>query len=154
LEASDQNAVVRLSLRAWAPNFESMQTVLGDELSRRLHGDDWREYQAQSVIDTISDPRHHAWVAEREPEICGFTVTAVVDLTAAWAKSRCSPSIPHTSAGVGLALADRATEWLRSQGMRVAMIGTGGDPGARRGATPLRTRGYSLMPMARYFNAL
>src|SRR4051794_21731161 len=33
------------------------------------------------------------------------------------------------SHGVGLALTDHATEWLRARGMRVARIGTGGDVG-------------------------
>ena len=30
---------------------------------------------------------------------------------------------------MGRALADHATAWLRDAGMRVAVIGTGGDPG-------------------------
>ena len=33
---------VQLSLRAWVPNFAWMETVLGEDLSRRLRGDDWR----------------------------------------------------------------------------------------------------------------
>jgi hypothetical protein len=48
-------------------------------LARRLHGEDRREYQAQSLTDTITDPSQRAWVAEREAEICGFVVAAVVD---------------------------------------------------------------------------
>ena len=35
---SDENVVVELALRAWAPVFASIEKVLGAELSARLHG--------------------------------------------------------------------------------------------------------------------
>jgi len=53
---ADEEAVVRLSLRAWAPVFASIEEVLGTEISTRLHGADWRNYQAKSVRDTPSRP--------------------------------------------------------------------------------------------------
>jgi hypothetical protein len=37
----DEEPVVALSLRAWAPVFSSMEQVLGREIFVRLHGD-WR----------------------------------------------------------------------------------------------------------------
>ena len=39
-----------LSLRAWAPVFASMEQVLGHEIFARLHGDDWRDYQAPTTL--------------------------------------------------------------------------------------------------------
>jgi GNAT superfamily N-acetyltransferase len=56
--------------------------------------------------------------------------------------------------GVGLALTDHATAWLRDSGMRVAMIGTGGDPGHAPARSLYETAGYRLLPIARYFKAL
>jgi len=35
----DENAIVKLSLGAWAPVFTSMEDVLGHEIFIRLHGD-------------------------------------------------------------------------------------------------------------------
>jgi len=40
----DKEAVVELSLRAWAPVFRSMEQVLGPEIFVRLHGD-WQAFQ-------------------------------------------------------------------------------------------------------------
>jgi hypothetical protein len=79
LRAADRNTVVELSVRAWAPNFASMRALLGDELDRRQHGDDWRGYQERSVIATITEPANRSWVAEREDRRCGFVAAAVVD---------------------------------------------------------------------------
>lgn len=155
LDASDHDAVVELSLRAWAPNYASMKAVLGEELDRRLHGEDWREYQARSVIDTISDPAQHAWAAVSGSQICGFVVAAVVDPTRGLGEITMLAVDPEQQArGVGLALTDHATGWLQAAGMRVAMIGTGGDVGHAVARRLYERAGYALMPMARYFKAL
>ncbi|WP_053226372.1 GNAT family N-acetyltransferase [Solirubrobacter soli] len=152
---ADLDAVVALSLRAWAPNYLSMESLLGDELARRLHGDDWRVYQAQSVVDTVSDRSKHAWVAERGAEIRGFVVAAIVDPARGLGEITMLAVDPAEQAhGIGRALTEHATEWLRAAGMRVAMIGTGGDAGHAAARRLYERVGYSLMPMARYFKAL
>jgi GNAT superfamily N-acetyltransferase len=56
--------------------------------------------------------------------------------------------------GTGIALTDHATAWLRQSGMRVAMIGTGGDPGHAPARHVYDKAGYRLIPMARFFKAL
>jgi GNAT superfamily N-acetyltransferase len=56
--------------------------------------------------------------------------------------------------GIGTDLTQHATAWLRDNGMRVAMIGTGGDPGHAPARRTYEKAGYTLIPMARYFKAL
>jgi hypothetical protein len=56
--------------------------------------------------------------------------------------------------GLGRVLTDHATVWLCDAGMRVAMIGTGGDPGHAPGRRVYERAGYRAMPIARYFKAL
>ena len=56
--------------------------------------------------------------------------------------------------GVGGALTDFATEWLRSAGARIAMVGTGGDPGHAPARRVYERAGYTALPVARYFKAL
>jgi lincosamide nucleotidyltransferase A/C/D/E len=153
--AADRDAVVELSLRAWAPNYASMEAVLGDELSRRLHGEDWRAYQARSVIEAVTESANHSWVADRHGRICGFVVAAVVDPGRGLGEIAMLAVDPAAQGhGVGRALTDHATDWLRAVGMRVAMIGTGGDAGHAAARRLYERAGYSPMPMARYFKAL
>lgn len=151
--AADRDAVVELSLRAWAPNFASLEGVLGVELSRRLHGDDWREYQARSVIETIA--ASSTWVAQRGERVCGFVVAAVVDPARGLGEVQMLAVDPaEQRRGVGHALTAHATDWLREAGMRVAMIGTGGDEGHAAARRLYERAGYSQLPIARYFKAL
>jgi GNAT superfamily N-acetyltransferase len=55
---------------------------------------------------------------------------------------------------VGRALTEFVTGWLRDQGMRVAMVGTGGDPGHAPARHVYEQAGYRLLPVARYFRNL
>ena len=56
--------------------------------------------------------------------------------------------------GLGTALIEFGTAWLRDAGMRVAMIGTGGDPGHAPARRVYEKADYTAIPMARYFKAL
>ena len=56
--------------------------------------------------------------------------------------------------GIGTRLTNHATDWLREQGMRVAMIGTGGDSGHAPARRTYEKARYTAMPLVRYFKAL
>jgi hypothetical protein len=63
-EASDLDAIVELSLRAWQPVFESLRQVLGDAIFVRLHQPEWTAVQAEAVRRTdrgCSMPRARCW---------------------------------------------------------------------------------------------
>lgn len=152
---ADEQDVVDLSLRAWAPVFASLEDVLGLEINRRLHGEDWRPYQAASVRATLSAPGAESWVAETDGEVTGFVVARVLDETRGLGEIEMLAVDPsHQGTGLGTRLTELATEWLRQQGMRVAMIGTGGDPGHAPARRTYEKANYTVAPMARYFKAL
>ena len=152
---ADEEAEVRLSLRAWAPVFASIEAVLGTEISTRLHGADWRDYQARSVKDTLSDLAVRAWVADKNAQVRGFVAATIRDQERLLGEVVMLAVDPEDQdRGVGTALTDHATAWLRKSGMRVAMIGTGGDPGHAPARRVYEKAGYELIPMARYFKAL
>jgi ribosomal protein S18 acetylase RimI-like enzyme len=151
---SDEEKLVELSLRAWAPVFASMEHALGPELSIRLHPD-WRSLQEKEVRETLADSGMSAWVAESEQGVLGFVAAKVVDphrLIGEVCMLAVDPGSQRR--GIGSALTEHATAWLRSSGMRVAMIGTGADPGHAPARRTYEKANYTLIPMARYFKAL
>jgi ribosomal protein S18 acetylase RimI-like enzyme len=151
----DHDAVVALSLRAWPPVFESVESILGPELATRLHGEDWRAYQARSVSEMLAAPGHQTWVAEVSEDVRGFAVATVVDPERGLGEITMLAVDPAAQRqGAGLALTDHATAWLRDSGMRVAMVGTGGDPGHAPARALYEAAGYRQLPIARYFKAL
>jgi GNAT superfamily N-acetyltransferase len=151
--AEDEQAVVELSLRAWAPVFESLEQILGPELSARLHGD-WRQHQAQAVRATLANPASTVWVAQAGDHVVGF-VAAMVDREPLMGEIWMLAVDPdHQERGIGTALTNQATDWLRDSGMKVAMVETGGDPRHAPARRVYEKASYTLLPVARYFKAL
>jgi GNAT superfamily N-acetyltransferase len=154
-QLSDCDPVVELSLRAWAPVFGSMEQVLGQEIFVRLHGDDWRQYQARSVREVLADDAIRVWVAEDGAGVAGFVAATFFDPERKLGEIVMLAVDPgHQQHRLGTALTDFATNWLRDAGMLVAMIGTGGDPGHAPARRVYEKADYTLIPMARYFKAL
>lgn len=150
---ADDEAVVALSLRAWAPVFASLEQVLGSDLFAVLHPD-WREDQEKAVRAALADPAVRIWVAADGPQPVGFVVATMHSDGLIGEVDMLAVDPPHQRQGAGAALTNTATDWLRSRGMRVAMIDTGGDPGHAPARRLYARMGYSELPIARYFQAL
>ncbi len=151
--SSDEEPVVRLSLRAWAPVFASVEQVLGVELFGRLRGD-WRSGQERAVRDVLADPAVRVWVAGADEEPTGF-VAATLDTDSLVGEIYMLAVDPAAQdRGVGTALTEVATDWLRWSGMQVAMVETGGDPGHAPARRVYDKADFTALTVARYFKAL
>jgi len=154
--ADDHDAVVELALRAWAPVFPSVNDVLGPELAMLLHGQDWREHQSREVREALASASTQVWVAEADATLVGFAGARVVDLERLIGEVYIvgvDPGAQHQ--GVGTTLTEHhAGQWLREQGMRVALISTGGDSGHLPARRLYERLGYRLFPSAQYFKVL
>ncbi|MFH8491929.1 GNAT family N-acetyltransferase [Streptomyces longisporoflavus] len=150
----DEEHVLDLSLRAWAPVFASMRHVQGEELFLRLHGD-WREYQRKAVQQVLSESAMQVWVAETDGRVAGFVAATVSEPDRLIGEVSMLAVDPDAQgSGIGARLTEHATAWLRDAGMQVAMIDTGGDPGHAPARHVYEKADYTLMPVARYFKAL
>lgn len=56
--------------------------------------------------------------------------------------------------GIGTALTETATEWLRQSGMTTAMIEAGGDPGHAPARRLYEKAGYIALPAVRFFKSV
>lgn len=151
---TDEPAVVRLALRAWAPVHDSMRDVIGEEIFGRLYGDDWRCQQQEDVEKALRDEKSEARVAEVDGEVAGF-VTAVVDANTRMGEIYMVAVDPDfQSHGLGTQLTDVATDWLRDAGMAVVVVSTGGDIGHAPARRTYEKAGFTPMPAVNYFKAL
>ena len=152
-DEADRDSVLELAARAWEPVFASVNNVLGSELARSLHGDDWRTHHAAEVATVLEEMT--SWVAERDRATVGFAAARVVDPDRRIGEVHIlgvDPAAQRT--GVGAALVRHAEEWLREQGMSVVFIGTGGDPGHAPARRLYESLGYRPFPVVQHYKKL
>ncbi len=152
-EPADEEPVVELSLRAWAPVIASLHAFLGDELFVLLRGD-WRAGQATAVHDVLADPAQRVWVSDGGAGPVGFVAAALHREQLLGEVTMLAVDPAAQGRGVGLALTEVATRWLGEAGMRAAMIDTGGDPGHAPARHVYERAGFVALPVVRYVRAL
>lgn len=151
----DAEAVVDLSLLAWAPVFASLEWVLGSEIFESLNPEGWRESQRQAVEDVCAAGKGRVWVAEVDGAAVGFVAIELRDPERSMGEiSMLAVDPDHQGGGIGTALTEFALDRLKDAGMKVAMVETGGDPGHAAARRTYEKAGYVLLPIARYFKNL
>ncbi len=151
---TDLSDVVRLSLRAWAPVHSSLRDVMGDEIFKRLYGDDWRRRQQRDVEAALVDKGAQVWAAEMNGTVVGFAV-AVLKVDDGMGEIYMVAVDPDfQNQGLGTRLTDVATEWIRDSGLSLAFISTGGDIGHAPARRAYEKAGYTPVPSVNYFKAL
>jgi ribosomal protein S18 acetylase RimI-like enzyme len=150
----DLGAIVEFSLRAWEPVFASLRQVLGDHIFLRLHPD-WKEDQADAVRSACTNEERDVFVAVTDGRPIGFVSVAlnafhermgVIDIIGV------DPD--YQRRGVSSRLTEVATEHMRSRGMDIAVVETGGDSGHQPARAAYEGAGFTLLPIARYFRLL
>jgi ribosomal protein S18 acetylase RimI-like enzyme len=150
----DADAVVDLSLRAWAPVFASLERVLGSDIFGRMHPD-WREDQRRAVEDVCATKKGRVWVAEVDGTTVGFVAIQLHNPERSMGEiSMLAVDPDHQGSGIGTALTEFALDRLKDAGMTVAMVETGGDPGHAAARRTYEKAGCVLLPIARYFKNL
>jgi ribosomal protein S18 acetylase RimI-like enzyme len=150
----DAEAVLALSLRAWAPAFASLERVLGPEIFRRQHPD-WREDQRRAVEEILAAKQGRVWVAEVDTRVVGFVAVELHHPERSMGETSMVAVDPdYQGSGIGTALIRFALERLKDAGMTVATVETGGDPGHAAARRTYEKAGYTLLPIARFFKNL
>jgi GNAT superfamily N-acetyltransferase len=153
-EEDDLQAVVEFSLRAWEPVFASLRNVLGDEVFLRLHPE-WRASQAEAVRSSCTNPDRDVFVAVVDVRPVAFVAVALnafhermgwIDIIGV------DPD--YQRRGISSQLTEFAINHMRSHGMDIAVIETGGDPGHAPARAAYEAAGFTLLPVARYFRLL
>ncbi|MBN1093755.1 GNAT family N-acetyltransferase [Blastococcus sp. TML/M2B] len=157
LAGCDVDAVVDLSLRAWAPVFESMRAVMGEAVFAHLYPD-WSAMQAAAVAGVVRDAGTRSWVAEEGDAVTGFVAVVHHDETHGEPNSSEVEMIAVDPAaqrrGTADALLARAVEEMRAHGSVLAVIATGGDPGHAPARAAYEKAGFRPFPQLRYYRML
>lgn len=147
------DAVIHLSLRAWAPVFDSIQSAMDLDVYQVFYPD-WRVSQQQAVEDVCAAKDMHVWVAIDADSTVGFVAVKLHAETSMGEIYMIAVDPDAQGHCIGSALTAFALEWMKHAGMTVAMVETGGDPGHGPARRTYEKQGFRLLPIARYFKKL
>jgi len=159
LRADDIDPVVEFSVRAWRPVFESFMKVMGPDVFPRVYPN-WQAGQAEAVRDACQNEAHKTWVAEAPEEAgsgdrpVGFVVVAVHDNPRRGEIYMIAVDPDYQNQGTGLDLVTFAVDRIAEQGLPLAQIGTGGDPGHAPARHVYEKAGFTPVPLVQYYKAL
>jgi len=150
----DLAAIVEFSLRAWSPVFASLREVLGDEIFLYLHPD-WEANQAKAVESSCTSSELDVYVAVADEHPVGFVAVALNAFHERMGVIQIIGVDPaYQRQGVAEQLTTFALDHMRSAGMDIAVVETGGDPGHAPARAAYEAFGFTLLPIARYFRLL
>jgi GNAT superfamily N-acetyltransferase len=149
----DSEAIITLSLLAWAPVFRSFENALGSAIFSR-HYPDWQADQSSVVMDYYRRKGMEAWVAVFDNAIAGFIVYELNATTRVGEVHLLAVHPDYQNRGIGIDLNEFALGKLQEAGMHLAVVGTGGDPGHAPARRSYEKAGYTALPLVRYYKAL
>lgn len=153
-EENDLVAVVELSLRAWAPVFASIQQAMAPEIYTAFYPKGWEASQREAVTSACMDPQKRVWLADRNGVPVGFVAVAFHATSSMGEIHMLAVDPDYQRDGIGTVLTKHAIDWLRSAGMSIVMVETGGDPGHAPARRTYERAGFKIFPVARYFMKL
>jgi len=154
LDAQEIDDVVHLSLLAWEPVFHSFEQVLGPAIYARLYPD-WKKSQSEAVAGVCRDvEKYSIWVAELQQTIVGFIAYTLDTKELVGEVYMLAVHPDYQNRGIGTELNTFALQKLKESGMRLAVVGTGGDPGHAPARRSYEKAGYTPLPLVQYYKDL
>lgn len=146
--------LVRLSLLAWEPVFNSFEKILGPEIYPIIYPD-WRKSQREGVETTCKDSeKMNVLVAELDGKVVGFLAyeLQLKDKTGEVMLLAVHPE--YQNLGIGTELNNFALKKMKEGGMIMAVVGTGGDPSHAPARRTYEKAGFTALPLVRYYKDL
>ncbi len=148
------DGIVRLSLRAWTPVFDSIQKAMDPDVYQAFYPNIWSVSQQQAVEDVCTAEDAQVWVAVDDSSPVGFVAVKLHLADSMGEIYMVAVDPDKQGCGIGSALIAFVLNWMKDAGMAVAMVETGGDPGHAPARHTYEKMGFGLFPVARYFKKL
>ena len=151
----DLDALTALTIKTFRPYFEdTCRPMVGDVVFANQHGrweDDYRE-----MVPALHDPEHHkhAAVAESGGSIAGYVAWNLEPAGRHGEIHILAVDAGLRGSGLGRRLCEHALAHMKSLGVEVAQISTGGDPFHDPARRLYEGLGFTAVPVAAYVKAV
>jgi ribosomal protein S18 acetylase RimI-like enzyme len=110
--------------------------------------------QAEAVEATCTSPDMTVWVEIADDTPVGFVAVTLRPDDGEGEIHMIAVDPDHQRAGTGRRLTDHAVDWIAEQGMKIAVVSTGGDPGHAPARAAYEAAGFTPLPLVSYYKAL
>jgi ribosomal protein S18 acetylase RimI-like enzyme len=150
----DIEAVVRLSLSTWAPIFSSFEEILGPDIYPYIYPD-WRTSQRDEIEKVCRDgEKTIVWIAELDGLVVGFLAYKLHDKDKTGEVWFLAVEPEYQNRGIGTELNNFSLLKMKESGMKMAVVGTGGDPAHAPARRSYEKADYTPLPLVRYYKDL
>ena len=146
--------IIALSLRAWAPVFDGMELAVPTFVYRSFYPNGWEDRQRADVARFLDEEGARVRIAIANGRVLGWVGLRCHDEDRLGEIYMLAVEPGEQRKGIAQALIEHDEETLRSAGMELVMVETGGDPGHAPARACYEKAGYDTWPVARYFRRL
>jgi ribosomal protein S18 acetylase RimI-like enzyme len=150
---SDIHDLVQLSLLAFEPVFISFEKILGAKIYPIIYPD-WRKSQTEGIEKISRSEKVTLWVAEVEGNVVGFIAYELNDSDKTGEVQLLAVHPEYQGRGIGTELNTFALQKMKASGMKMAVVGTGGDESHAPAKRTYEKAGYTGLPLVRYYKDL
>ena len=147
------NAIVDLSLRAWAPVFEAIEIEMGPEKYKQYYPD-WRASQKESVDSVCKNQNMPTWTALKDDTPVGFVGVKLHPDDKMGEIYIVAVDPDSQGQGVASRLIEFAVDWMKTQDLKMCIIDTGADPGHAPARRTYEKLGFDMWPVARFYKEI
>ncbi len=148
--AQHLGGIVRLSLRAWEPVFQSIEIEMGPEKYAEYYPD-WRVSQQEAVEHVCANDKMPVWTALTGDAPIGFVGVKIHRDEAMGEVYMIAVDPDAQGRGVASRLMEVAIEWMKAEKLTMAIIDTGTDPGHAPARRAYEKLGFEMWPVARFY---
>ena len=152
-EDKDLDQIVELTVPAFEPIFASFANVLGPQIYPIVYPD-WKQLQIDLARKCCQDRAKSVIVADVDGEIAGYLVYVLHDESKEGEIYLLAVDPKFQNGGIGTELNKHALALFKEAGMKLAVVGTGGDDGHAPARRSYEKAGFIGLPLVRYYQAL
>ena len=150
----DFDAVLKITLLAFAPIHESFHNILGDQIFNIVYPD-WRESYRQYLKSlTRSQDKENFLVAEENDLVIGYIVYSM-NADKKFGELGLNAVHPdHQNKGVGFQMYESVLTRMKEQGIALVEVSTGGYFSHAPARRAYEKCGFTPLPLVRYYKAV
>lgn len=152
-QADDLEALQDFTEAAFEPIFDSFAKILGTKIFAIAYPD-WRSLQRNLVKTMYEDENIHVWLAELDDIAAGLVCYHTDDESKQGEIDFLVVHPDYQNDGIGTRLNEFALEQLKKAGMKLAIVGTGGDESHAPARKSYKKAGFVALPSVWYFKNL